>query len=60
MILAIVDLPEPDSPTNPKDSPSKISNETLLRAFRLLASLFLLMNEPSLNIFVIYILKSVD
>ena len=40
IILAIVDLPEPDSPTKPSVSPSNISKETSLTALTTFSFIF--------------------
>jgi hypothetical protein len=40
MILAIVDFPEPDSPTKPSVSPSNNLNETLFTALTAFSSNF--------------------
>ena len=43
IILAIVDLPEPDSPTTPSVSPSNNSNETSLTALTAFSSISFLL-----------------
>ena len=58
IIFAIVDFPEPDSPTNPKDSPSKILKETLSRAFSAVISFFDLIIESESNILVKFFISN--
>ena len=49
IIFAIVDLPEPDSPTNPSVSPSNNSKDTLSTALTILSfELLLEINEKPL------------
>ena len=51
MIFAIVDFPDPDSPTKPKVSPSRISKETLSIALTVFSSVNLFKIEPSVKTF---------
>src|SRR5210317_1206670 len=61
IIFAIVDLPLPLSPTNPKDSPSLISNETLSTAitefFKLSLRFSILTKSCSIISFLFHLFK---